>query len=71
MILFPAVLHQGFNFGYNIAESVNFGTTGWLDNLKSVKSCHCQKDNFELNKEIFLKNLNLCRKHKITKKAKK
>ena len=39
MVLFSAAYHHGFNFGYNIAEAVNFGTKTWL-NITIPKADH-------------------------------
>lgn len=30
IIVFNGAYHHGFNFGYNIAESVNYATLNWL-----------------------------------------
>ena len=41
MITGPAVFHQGYNRGYNIAEAVNFGIPSWKPFLKVTSSCYC------------------------------
>lgn len=64
MILFSSVFHQGFNFGFNIAESVNFATPEWIDVFKKVKQCTCQKDNFNLNADAFIENISNSKEYK-------
>lgn len=31
IVVFSGAYHHGFNWGYNIAEAVNYATLGWLD----------------------------------------
>ncbi len=64
MILFSSIFHQGFNLGFNIAESVNFATPEWIDVFKKVKQCTCQKDNFKINIDIFLENISNSKEYK-------
>lgn len=44
MIVFCGGYHHGFNFGYNIAEAVNYGTKNWLPNFAQAKNCKCVHD---------------------------
>lgn len=44
MITFPYGYHSGFNFGYNVAESVNFATEAWLPFGRESKKCRCISD---------------------------
>ncbi|KDO30675.1 hypothetical protein SPRG_04576 [Saprolegnia parasitica CBS 223.65] len=39
VITFPGSYHQGFNMGYNIAESVNFATLRWVGLGRAAKVC--------------------------------
>lgn len=41
MITFPYGYHSGFNFGLNMAESVNFAHDSWLDIGLKAKKCSC------------------------------
>lgn len=44
MLTFPFGYHSGFNYGYNVAESVNFANESWIQYGKKSKKCLCIDD---------------------------
>ena len=57
IITFPGCYHAGFNWGFNIAEAVNFGVNHWLDVFPYCNVCQCQSDNVNINPIEFYRNL--------------
>jgi hypothetical protein len=43
MLVLGGSYHCGFNFGFNIAEAVNYGTKSWLSKLVNFRPCTCEK----------------------------
>lgn len=43
VIVFGGCYHTGFNFGFNIAEAVNYGTLDWLEQVFKAVHCRCSK----------------------------
>lgn len=59
MITYPFGYHAGFNYGYNLAESVNFALEDWLEIGKKSKKCECINDSVQVDIEKLSKNWNL------------
>ncbi|CEG44695.1 DNA damage-responsive repressor GIS1/RPH1, jumonji superfamily [Plasmopara halstedii] len=57
VITFPATYHQGFNFGFNIAEAVNFATLHWIPYGLKAKICKCHPDSVRIDMDSFLMRL--------------
>jgi [histone H3]-trimethyl-L-lysine9/36 demethylase len=49
--------HCGFNFGYNLAEAINYATLSWLRRLPKVKHCNCSKHSVRVNLHSILSHL--------------
>ena len=51
IVTYPYGYHAGFNYGYNMAESVNFALQSWLDIGAKAKKCMCIDDAVGINVE--------------------
>ena len=50
--------HQGFNFGFNIAEAVNFATDDWPIIGSKTGFCRCVADSVRIDFKKFFENIN-------------
>lgn len=57
IIVFNGCYHHGFNFGFNIAESVNYATKNWLNYFLKAKECKCISGVVKINHMEFYDNL--------------
>ncbi|KAK1867129.1 hypothetical protein I4F81_009638 [Pyropia yezoensis] len=49
-VVFAGVYHAGFNHGWNVAESVNFGSVSWLRGPgRAAVACRCRPDSVSLD----------------------
>lgn len=49
MITYPYGYHAGFNYGYNMAESVNFALDDWFAFADKARKCECISDAVGIN----------------------
>lgn len=49
MITYPYGYHAGFNYGYNLAESVNFALDDWFPFAEKTHKCECISDAVAIN----------------------
>lgn len=60
MITYPYGYHAGFNFGFNLAESVNFALDDWFEFAPKTQKCECISDSVGLNyKQLYCRFMGL------------
>lgn len=61
IVTFPQAYHQGFNYGLNCAESVNFALKPWIkfgESMQSFCSCDARKSKWKFDMKQMLLALN-------------
>lgn len=56
IITYPYGYHAGFNYGYNLVESVNFALEDWLEIGKKAGKCRCISDSVEVDVDKLAEN---------------
>ena len=61
ILVFGGAYHTGFNFGFNIAEAINYATLHWLETVPDSKYCSCKKSSVKINLIELRNNLLRCK----------
>ena len=49
IVTWPCSYHQGYNLGFNVAESVNFATEQWIEWGEQADVCQCRKHSVKID----------------------
>ncbi|CAK9440959.1 uncharacterized protein LODBEIA_P48280 [Lodderomyces beijingensis] len=55
IITYPYGYHAGFNYDYNLAESVNFALDSWFQFAETTECCQCISDAVSINVDLLRK----------------
>ena len=53
IVTWPCSYHQGYNLGFNVAESVNFATEEWIEWGEQADVCQCRKHSVKIDVDEF------------------
>jgi len=68
IVTMAGAYHCGFNWGFNLAEAVNFAIPKWLEILPNAHPCTCIGDSVKIDRLEFVKNLTQTKKKGTGKK---
>ena len=66
MLTYPLAYHQGYNLGFNCAESVNFATEGWLEWGDRADVCRCRKSSVKIDVDDMRRKIDAVKQARLT-----